>query len=128
MTLHSFSFQPSQPNSRNNSDEMHVPEVEDELTGVEKLMKEAEANEDPGTGTYDDLVEPAIKTEIRVYLKMDKPGSRIPAKDVLTWWKLQKDKLPILAALARAYLCIPATSAPSERLFSTAGNNMTFSR
>ena len=30
--------------------------------------RKAEANEDPGTGTYDDLVEPAIKTEIRVYL------------------------------------------------------------
>ena len=111
---------------------MQVPEGEEELTDLEQLMKdkEAEEREVPGTGTYgyDDLVEPAIKTEIRVYLKLEKPGSRILAEDVLTWWKLHKDKLPILAELARAYLCIPATSAPSERLFSTAGNNMTFSR
>ena len=98
---------------------------EEELTDVEKLVKQAEESEDHGSGSYDDLVEPAIKNEIRVNLKMEKPDSRIPAADVLYWWKVQKDKLPILAGLARAYLCI---STPSERLFSTAGNNMSFFR
>jgi hypothetical protein len=40
----------------------------------------------------------------------------------LQWWKNNKDKYPILAKLAKSYLCIPGTSTPSERLFSAAGN------
>jgi hypothetical protein len=33
----------------------------------------------------------------------------------LEWWKLRCRELPTLAALARRALCVPATSAPSER-------------
>ena len=40
--------------------------------------------------------------------------------DPLKWWRDRQTKLPILAMLARMYLCIPATSAPSERIFSMA--------
>ena len=38
------------------------------------------------------------------------------------WWKNYSTQLPLLTILARRYLCIPATSVPSERAFSTAGN------
>ena len=39
----------------------------------------------------------------------------------LEWWKLHRREFPVLSLLARRTLCVPATSAPSERLFSTAG-------
>ena len=40
----------------------------------------------------------------------------------LEWWKTRQQKYPRLAKIAKKYLCIPATSANSERVFSTAGN------
>ncbi|KAM8766859.1 E3 SUMO-protein ligase ZBED1-like [Acanthopagrus schlegelii] len=40
----------------------------------------------------------------------------------LTWWEKNAARYPTLAELARSLLCIPATSTPSERLFSAAGN------
>lgn len=40
--------------------------------------------------------------------------------DPLPWWKKQERRFPLVAALARKVLAIPATSAQSERLFSAA--------
>jgi hypothetical protein len=39
----------------------------------------------------------------------------------LEWWRILVADFPILAVMAKKYLCIPATSAPVERLFSRAG-------
>ena len=44
-----------------------------------------------------------------------------PDGDPLQWWKTEAKRLPILATLARKYLCVCGTSVPSERLFSKAG-------
>jgi hypothetical protein len=41
--------------------------------------------------------------------------------DVLSWWSTQGQTFPRLSKLARTILPIPATSAPSERIFSTTG-------
>lgn len=36
----------------------------------------------------------------------------------MEFWKINSQKYPILSILARRYLAIPATSVPSERIFS----------
>ncbi len=42
--------------------------------------------------------------------------------NVLTWWAEREPIYPNIAPLARKYLCTPASSVPSERFFSLAGN------
>ena len=42
--------------------------------------------------------------------------------DTLVWWKSYHSQLPLLADLAREWLCIPMSSSSSERLFSASGN------
>ena len=39
-------------------------------------------------------------------------------------WKANAETYPVLAALAEAFLSIPATSAPSEKVWSRAANNV----
>ena len=41
--------------------------------------------------------------------------------DPLEWWKKKETLMPILAEVARALLCIPGSSVPSERVFSKSG-------
>ncbi|EFN84807.1 Zinc finger BED domain-containing protein 1, partial [Harpegnathos saltator] len=48
--------------------------------------------------------------------------------DPLKWWKAHENLYPTIAALAKIYLAIPASSASSERVFSTAGNIVTAKR
>ncbi|XP_049763106.1 uncharacterized protein LOC126091866 [Schistocerca cancellata] len=59
--------------------------------------------------------------EVDLYILMP-PGDDY---DILKWWSRHETDLPGLAAVARCILCIPATSAPSERCFSKAGMLLT---
>lgn len=46
----------------------------------------------------------------------------------LHWWKSNERDFPLLARLAKRYLCIPGTSVAAERVFSTAGDVVTAQR
>lgn len=46
----------------------------------------------------------------------------------LDWWKVYQNNFPRVCQLAQHYLCIQATSSPSERVFSTGGKIVTCKR
>uniref|UniRef100_A0A8C4S0T5 HAT C-terminal dimerisation domain-containing protein n=1 Tax=Erpetoichthys calabaricus TaxID=27687 RepID=A0A8C4S0T5_ERPCA len=50
------------------------------------------------------------------------------SEDPLTWWRSQETVFPLLAKLAKCYLCIPGISVAAERVFSTAGDIVTAQR
>ncbi|XP_067650354.1 E3 SUMO-protein ligase ZBED1-like [Haliotis asinina] len=66
-----------------------------------------------------------IDEELRLYNSLDSLSIN---SSPLLWWKSNEYRLPYLSKVARHLLCIPATSVPSERVFSTAGDVVTAQR
>lgn len=69
--------------------------------------------------------EAAVQDEVNEYLDLAPIGLN---SNPLVWWELHSTKFPILSELSRIYLAMSATSTPSERLFSEAGNLLTTKR
>jgi len=59
----------------------------------------------------------SVSDEVTRYLE----DTVAPGINTLHYWEVNQEKFPRLAALALKHLCIPASSAPVERLFSVAG-------
>ena len=60
------------------------------------------------------------------HVQVDEDGNKVNVfNGPLSWWKENCNRFPMVAALARQMLAIPATSAQSERLFSKAGQIVT---
>jgi hypothetical protein len=104
---------------------------EDDLMfgGMERVV------ETPRNAGADDEAEIRIACKKELQLCLGTPG--IPLRtsdgefsDPLLWWKgmSERDRLPILCQLARQFLAIPATSAPSERIWSRAAAVLTAKR
>lgn len=87
------------------------------------LQKSSATSEESGSLTQEER----LKKELEAYLLCPKL-SISSHTSVLEWWKTNENNYPNLATLARKYLCICATSCPSERTFSTSGNIVTAKR
>ncbi len=87
------------------------------LAGLLKKIsstRQQRSEESSGPATPED----EVKEEVKVYMFLPS----IPAEDnPLVWWRGHASELPHLARLAKKLLCIPATSVPSERIFSASG-------
>ncbi|XP_039901550.1 E3 SUMO-protein ligase ZBED1-like [Simochromis diagramma] len=66
-----------------------------------------------------------VEKELEKYLLAPDADSEM---DPLEWWKINDRSFPRVSCLAKRYLCIPATSSPSERVFSTGVNIVTCHR
>lgn len=86
------------------------------------FFKAAKSNEESGPTVNRDQ---AVLSEMESYLLTRNIDTE---DDPLTWWRENKAQYPRMSLLARKYLGIPATSSPSERLFSTGGNIVTCQR
>ena len=60
----------------------------------------------------------SVKDELELYMS-ERPVAQ--SESPLSWWKGNEYRFPRLAKVARSTLCNPATSTPSERIFSVAG-------
>ncbi|XP_077100033.1 E3 SUMO-protein ligase ZBED1 [Siphateles boraxobius] len=75
-----------------------------------------------GTASVNLTIPEKVVTEIATYAQ----ESPIHAEqDPLAWWKENQSRFPLLAKIAKKYLCVCATSCASERVFSTMGNIVT---
>ncbi len=99
------------------------PEPEEPSSKKKKV--EAEEEED---GFFDVLFVKTEKTPKTVNAVIDAELNRYKEEpvlaqsgDVLQWWQDRKGSYSNLATVALRYLHIPATSVPSERVFSSAG-------
>ena len=58
-----------------------------------------------------------LTKELNTYMLLGKPQFE-KEYDLLRWWSLCSDKFPLISRVAKIILGVPASSAPSERVFS----------
>jgi hypothetical protein len=66
-----------------------------------------------------------VINELRAYLEEPAEDQDM---DSLSYWRVKKGRWPRLAAMARDYLAVPATSASSERCFRTGRDLLAINR
>jgi hypothetical protein len=105
-----------------------VSELKNKIPKLVKVEKDEEPPNKKSTFTFDcllgDMNDEAVDVtpEQEVSNFINEP---LRGKTPLVWWKENEEKFPNLSKLAKKYLAIPATSVPSERIFSTAGLTLT---
>jgi hypothetical protein len=82
-------------------------------------ITESQNTLDPASRDLDSMVDLEYKN-LLMEPALDLPSDGVNS-DALAWWKDRRKTYPLLHRLAMRILIIPATSAPSERLFSNAG-------
>ncbi|XP_065645229.1 E3 SUMO-protein ligase ZBED1-like [Hydra vulgaris] len=100
--------------SSRNSPPVDNPELQDMDDPFFEIIKKPESEVEVSSTVP---AKSKIQTEWEMFSAM--PATKQP---VLEFWRDNKDKFPLLSEAARKLLCIPASSAPCERIFSAGGN------
>ncbi|KAG7346264.1 hAT family C-terminal dimerization domain containing protein [Nitzschia inconspicua] len=115
--------------STSNKDILDWGKEDDFLAELEadQAMGEREAEIAVAVGVGGNTVESIVEDELKRYKSFSPmpyrkllPNGNKVSNDPLKWWEEKAAYLPIMSGLAKAYLSIQATSAPSERVFSVA--------
>uniref|UniRef100_H2ZWK5 HAT C-terminal dimerisation domain-containing protein n=1 Tax=Latimeria chalumnae TaxID=7897 RepID=H2ZWK5_LATCH len=104
--------QPTHRNAGQSGQEESPPSIKQ--TVIDKMFSFEESSSEDS----DEEQISCVQKKLMQYFS-EKPSSR--DTDPLTWWKTNQERLPHLSKLARGFLAIPATSTPSECLFSVVG-------
>ena len=96
------------------------PEPSEPSSKKRKLAKFFEDVIGPSEQSHSLSPEDIAENEIRKYEAED-PLS-LENQEPLKWWKAREHQLKYLSCVVKQVFCITASSVPSERLFSSAGN------
>jgi len=104
----------SEPNDNTQQSQTEPPAKRMKLGSWLKKSKQA-----INTASHPEDPKERIKKEIERYEKAPRADSD---SNPLAWWQVYACTYPIIAKLAKKYLCICASSSASERVFSTSGH------
>jgi hypothetical protein len=132
--VHQYVLAMMQEHVRNNSSDQPLVDADDSwierpsLTDpivVDDLFAELAETTDVAASSRTGDNDTLCSSELKRYIDYQLLHS---SQDPLLWWKEHSSHFPILEVLALKYLCIPATSASSERLWSLAALIITKTR
>ena len=102
-----------------------IPQSEDDLRTVDdyddkstKAARQANSDKQDACRSLHD----AVKEEYDIWLRLHeiRAVESTTHLDPMEWWKMHNSQFPTIAILAWKYLALPASSAPSEHVFSRA--------
>ena len=112
-------------NSEAEQSQQEIPATEgqelENLSSFEGNASDIFAFEDDIVDENSVIQSDTLQNEMRHYKSLTMSAADKDKTNVLQWWKEHKALFPSLFKAAQAYLHIPATSVPSERIFSLAG-------